>query len=238
MRALVTGASRGLGLALALQLAERGDEVLATTRGAVPELERPGVEVLEGIDVARDDAARALRDAIGDRSLDVVIANAGVNWSFAAGIEELDVDLLRREFEVNTFGVVRTVQAALPSMGEGGKIAIISTWRPGVGAARRNYGYQMSKVASNQLQFLLADELAERGIATITLSPGPMDTELLRTVIDAGHANLTAAQAQSPEAVARDLLARIDELTAADSGAWRFRTGETLELMTSTVRGH
>ena len=238
MRALVTGASRGLGLALCQELSARGDEVLATARGAVAALELPGVETLAGIDLAHDDAAQRLRDAIGGRALDVVIANAGVNWTFAAGIEELDVAQLRSEFEVNTFGVVRTIQGALPSMGEGGKIAIISTWRPGVGAARRNYGYQMSKVASNQLQFLLADELADRGIATVTLSPGPMDTELLRAVVDAGHANLTPAQAQDPAAVARDLLARIDELTAAESGAWRFRTGETLDLMTSTVRGH
>jgi NAD(P)-dependent dehydrogenase (short-subunit alcohol dehydrogenase family) len=138
MRVLVTGASRGLGLALCQELSARGDEVLATVRAASPELDLPGVEVLEGIDVAADDAAQRLRAAIGGRALDVVIANAGVNWSFASGIEELDVALLRSEFEVNTFGVVRTVQAALPSMGEGGKIAIISTWRPGGGAARRN----------------------------------------------------------------------------------------------------
>jgi NAD(P)-dependent dehydrogenase (short-subunit alcohol dehydrogenase family) len=150
-----------------------------------------------------------------------------------------NLDMLESEFAVNTFGVVRTVKAALPSLRPGSKIAVISTWRPGVGAASRNYGYQMSKVATNQLSFLLADDLAPREIATILLSPGPMDTELLRDVVDAGHANLKPGQASDPLDVARDLVELIDELTLADSGAWLFRSGQSMhEIASSKVWGH
>lgn len=236
---LVTGASRGLGLALCRILVERGDDVLAVCRRPTSELEALGVEVLPGVDLAHDEAVAQLRDALAGRSLDVVIANAGVNVTYASGIEELDLPTLRGEFEVNTFGVVRTVQGTLPSLNAGAKIALISTWRPGAGAASRNYGYQMSKVATNQLSFLLADDLAKREISTILLSPGPMETELLARVIESGHANLRPGQASDPQEVAAELLERIDELTPQDSGAWRFRTGESMgAIATSVVYGH
>src|SRR5205814_215492 len=65
MRALVTGASRGLGLALCRVLAERGDEVLAACRQATPELAQLGVTSIEGIDVAEDGSIRRLGDAVG-----------------------------------------------------------------------------------------------------------------------------------------------------------------------------
>jgi NAD(P)-dependent dehydrogenase (short-subunit alcohol dehydrogenase family) len=238
-RALITGASRGLGLELARVLSQRGDHVLATVRAPTAELQGLDVKILEGFDVADDASMAELGRAVGPDPIDVVIANAGVNHSFASDIEHLDLDVLQREFAINTFGVVRTVKAVLPNLGEGAKIAVISTWRPGVGAASRNYGYQMSKVATNQLSFLLADDLAPRGISTLLLSPGPMDTELLRDVIHAGHANLKPGQASQPLDVARDLVGLIDELTIESSGAWRFRSGESMhEIASSKVWGH
>jgi NAD(P)-dependent dehydrogenase (short-subunit alcohol dehydrogenase family) len=238
-RALVTGATRGLGFALVQAFAERGDDVVAVCRAATPELVALGAQVVAGVDVSRADSAAVLREALGDEPLDVVVCNAGVNKSYAASIDDLDVELLKSEFEVNTFGVVRTVQAVLPNLREGSKIGLVSTWRPGVGAARRNYGYQMSKVAMNQFGFLLADDLADRGVATVILSPGPMNTALLREVIEAGHANLTPEQAQDPLDVARDLLARLDELTLATSGSWRFRAGDDMGAVArGPVFGH
>jgi NAD(P)-dependent dehydrogenase (short-subunit alcohol dehydrogenase family) len=239
LRVLVTGASRGLGLELARVLAARGDDVLAVVRTPTPELSSLDVQVLDGFDVTSDEAMAGLGAAVGAEPIDVVIANAGVNHSFASDIEDLDLDVLQAEFAVNTFGVVRTVKAVLPNLRDGAKIAVISTWRPGVGAASRNYGYQMSKVATNQLSFLLADDLAPRGIATILLSPGPMDTELLRDVVDAGHANLKPGQASDPNEVARDLVGLIDALAFEDSGAWLFRSGQSMhEIASSKVWGH
>jgi NAD(P)-dependent dehydrogenase (short-subunit alcohol dehydrogenase family) len=138
IHALVTGASRGLGLELTRVLAARGDDVLAAVRGPSAELDGLGVRVVDGVDVTADDSMDRLGAALGDRPLDVVIANAGVNRSFASDISDLDLDVLQSEFAVNTFGVVRTIKAVLPNLREGSKIAIISTWRPGVGAASRN----------------------------------------------------------------------------------------------------
>jgi NAD(P)-dependent dehydrogenase (short-subunit alcohol dehydrogenase family) len=197
------------------------------------------VQVIEDVELSSSDAVSTLRAGLGSEPIDILVCNAGVNKSYASSIEDLDVDVLKAEFEVNTFGVVRTIQAVLPSLHEGAKIGLISTWRPGVGAASRNYGYQMSKVATNQLGFLIADDLRARGIATIILSPGPMDTALLREVMDAGHANLKPGMAQDPRDVARDLLARLDELTPETSGTWRFRAGDDMgAIATSAVYGH
>jgi NAD(P)-dependent dehydrogenase (short-subunit alcohol dehydrogenase family) len=237
MRALVTGASRGLGLALCRVLADRGDEVLAACRRATPELARLGVTVIEGIDVAEDASITRLAEAAGAEPIDLVVCNAGINVTYAQGIEEIDTISLMSEFAVNTVGPVRTLQAVLPRLREGSKVALISTYRPGVGLAKRNYGYQSSKMAMNQLGYILADELAERGIVTVILSPGPMDTDLLREIIGAGHANLTPAQAQDPLDVAHDLLAQLDGLTPEDAGSWLFRSGERLTLPTA-VFGH
>ena len=186
--------------------------------------------------VVKKIVARAATEVngVGDAPIDLVICNAGINKTYAQGIAELDLPTLKHEFDVNTFGPIRTIQATLPRLRDGSKIVMISTWRPEVGAARRNYGYQMSKVALNQLQFLLSDELAERGISTVVLSPGPMDTELLREVVEAGHANLTPDMAQNPLDVARDLLVQIDALEPETTGRWLFRTGAS---MTDRARG-
>ncbi len=235
----MTGASRGLGFALVSALRERGDEVIAVCRTVNPELEELGARVIGDVDLTAPEAGVAIRRGLGETPLDLVICNAGINKSYASSIDELDVETLKGEFEVNTFGVVRTVKAVLPNLREGSKVGLISTWRPGVGAARRNYGYQMSKVATNQLGFLLADDLRPRGIATILLSPGPMDTALLRAVLASGHANLRPDQAQDPLDVARDLLVLLDELTLETSGSWRFRAGEDMgAIATSAVYGH
>lgn len=237
MRALVTGASRGLGLALCAELVEQGYEVLATARKATPELERLGVRVITDVDLADDAATSRIAQAVGTEPIDVVICNAGINITYAQGIADIDTHALMSEFAVNTVGPLRTIQAVLPLLREGSKVALISTYRPGVGLAKRNYGYQASKMAMNQLAYVLADELAEQGVMTVVLSPGPMDTELLREIVDAGHANLKPGQAQEPADVARDLVARLDGLAPESSGSWLFRTGEPLTLPTS-VFGH
>ena len=236
-RALVTGSARGLGLALCSVLAGRGDEVIAACRTATPELSALGVTVAEGIDVADDAAVARLADVADAEPIDVVICNAGINVTYAQGIAEIDAEALMSEFSVNAVGPIRTIQAVLPRLREGAKVALISTYRPGVGLAKRNYGYQSSKMAMNQIAYVLADELAERGVMTVVLSPGPMDTDLMREILGKGFANLSPSQVQDPLDVARDIVARIDELTPETAGSWLFRTGEPLTLPTA-VFGH
>jgi NAD(P)-dependent dehydrogenase (short-subunit alcohol dehydrogenase family) len=231
VRVVVTGASRGLGLGFCAVLAERGDEVVAVCRRSTPELDALGVHVVEGVDVTSDETVQRLGEAVGPEPVDVVVCNAGLNASFDAGIEDLDLEAMGREYQVNSLGAVRTVKALLPRLREGSKVAFVTT---GAGATGRgapspgNYGYRMSKAALNVFTFLLAGELHPRGIPVIVLSPGPVDTDMLRAVFDAGRTPQDPSVAGSPRDVGRDLLAHIEALDIDSSGSWLNRAGEPM----------
>src|SRR5579859_6259588 len=123
--ALVTGANRGIGLELCRQLKERKDEVLAACRESSPELQGLGVEVLAGVDVASDAAVEAMASRLAGKRIDLLVHNAGMLGR--AGLDDLDLDDVRRQFEVNAIGPLRGTHALLPSLGRGAKIAIVTS---------------------------------------------------------------------------------------------------------------
>jgi NAD(P)-dependent dehydrogenase (short-subunit alcohol dehydrogenase family) len=230
MRALVTGSSRGLGLGLCTVLAERGDEVLGACRQPTPELEALGIRVVSGIDVTEPSAVEALRAAVGDERLDLVICNAGVHESFDAdGIEDTDLAAVAHELDVNVLGVARTVAALLPAVRDGATIALITSGAAAPGREKKGgYGYKMSKAALNMLGQVLADEVRPRGISVLLVSPGPVDTDLLRAVFGSGRTHFDPAQAPSPEDGARIVLSLIDRATPELSGCWLDHDGRLL----------
>jgi len=112
---LITGASSGVGQATARLLSQRGYRVFGTSR--YPEKAKPvsGVELLP-LDVRADDSVRGCVEAVSDRAghVDVLINNAG--YEMAGALEELSSEEARDQFETNFFGVVRMINAVLPSM--------------------------------------------------------------------------------------------------------------------------
>jgi NAD(P)-dependent dehydrogenase (short-subunit alcohol dehydrogenase family) len=228
VRALVTGASRGLGLGLCAAYRERGDRVIAVCRRSTPSLDALGAVVVEGVDLARDDAEDRLSWALGPEPVDVVIANAAVGGALNAGLDDADPAAIAQAFQVNALGPLRTIRAALPNLRSGARIALITTdAAPLSGRAARPglYGYRMSKAALNALGLLLAGELRPRGISVVLLSPGAVDTEMLRAAHRAGRTPRHPESAAAPLEVARDLVARVDELDLSTSGAWLDRSG-------------
>lgn len=226
-RALVTGSNRGIGLALCELLVARGDEVLAACRRSSPELGALGVTVVDGVDVATDAAAGRLREAIGSRPLDLVVANAGRNLSFdIARPDDLDLDLFEGDLRVNVVGAARTVLAALPSMSSGSRIALVSS---GVAAPGLNvpgsFGYKVTKAALNQLGRALAHELADRGIIVAIVTPGPTNTAMLRASFEAGRTRFDPGQAPDARESAGRMLAVIDAATLETSGSFWSHTG-------------
>jgi NAD(P)-dependent dehydrogenase (short-subunit alcohol dehydrogenase family) len=235
MRVAVTGASRGLGLGLCEVLAGRGDEVLALCRRRTPELDALGVRVVNGIDVRDEDAADAL-SALTD--LDAVISNAAVNHTFAADFSDLLLADVAEEYSVNVIGAMRAIRALAPGLTQHGKIMIVSGGglvAPGRIASLGNYGYRMSKAALNTFGFLLAEELRPRGVAVMVVNPGVMDTDMHRAVLGAGRGNPSPGVA--PVEAAHELIARLDELDLAHSGAWLNRDGEPIALDGSGLAG-
>jgi NAD(P)-dependent dehydrogenase (short-subunit alcohol dehydrogenase family) len=223
MRVLVTGASRGIGLALCAAYAERGDDVFAVCRAATPALTALEVRVIDGIELESDEAVAGLPAAVGPHRLDAVICNAAINVD-SPGLEDISVDALARTLNVNALGAVRTVLATLPLLEDGGKIMLVGTGTTALNVgkvpSRGNYGYRMSKAALTSFGFGLARDLRDRGIAVVVSAPGPVDTDMLRDVAAGGRTSFDPAQASAPIDIARTFRDRLDRLTLDDSPAW------------------
>ncbi len=220
---LVTGADRGIGEALCLELARRGDEVIASCLDDSPDLRARGIHVEPGVDVTSDAAVTALAARLAGQRLDALVSVAGV---YGGGeFPRLDLATCRREYEVNALGPLRVTQALLPLLNSGSKIAIVTSRVGSLGDnfSGGHYGYRMSKAAANMLGVCLARDLANRGIAVICLHPGTVRTEMTRAI-----PNAVAGTFVEPIEAARGILARIDELTLETTGTFRHANGETL----------
>jgi len=215
--ALVTGANRGIGLELCRQLAARGDQVIAVCRKAGPDLDKLGVRVEQGVDIADADSVEALARRLEGVSLDLLLNNAGVLGQ--EGLDHLDFEAIRRQFEVNALGPLRVTAALLPLLSKGSKVAIVSSRMGSIAdnSSGGSYGYRMSKAAVNAAGRSLANDLAMRGIAVVILHPG-----FVRTAMT-GHNGMV-----DPPESARGLLARIDELGLESTGRFMHMSGEEL----------
>jgi NAD(P)-dependent dehydrogenase (short-subunit alcohol dehydrogenase family) len=217
MTVLITGTTRGIGLELCKAYVARGHEVIAVCRVLSDALRALGIEVIEGVDVGASDAGERLRQALGDRPLDILINNAGVLGSSTLG--SIDFDDVARQLQVNAIGPLRVTEALLPNLGAGAKVAMITSR---MGSMTDNgsggyYAYRMSKAALNAAGVSLAQDLRPRGIAVALLHPGFVQTQMVGFAGDI-----------SPQEAAERLIARIDALTLDTSGSFWHSNGELL----------
>lgn len=217
---LVTGANRGIGLALCKLLAERGDTVIAACRKSSKALAALGVRMVEGVDVGDPESAQRLAKAIEGESLDWLINNAGVlRRDTLGGLKGEALDDVYLQFQVNSVGPLVISQALLGNLHEGSKIGIVTSR---MGSMEDNtsggyYGYRMSKAAVNAAGRSLAMDLKERGIAVALLHPGYVRTEMV-----GGGGDV------EPEQAAAGLVARMDELNIDTTGGFWHAKGQRL----------
>jgi short-subunit dehydrogenase len=197
---LITGASSGIGAALAREFARRGAGLVLAARRTdlleklVAELTAGGTRaVAVRCDVTVDGdverAAAAARETLG--RLDVVVANAG--FSVAGSVERLALADYRRQFETNVFGVLRTLYATLPDVRRvRGSVAIIGSVSGHI-ATPGSSPYAMSKFAVRALAEALGHELAAAGVSVTLVSPGFVASEI-RRVDNAGVLHAEAAE--------------------------------------------
>lgn len=193
MRVLVTGASQGIGRALAVAAARRGCKVLAAARSAdllaelAAEVKRAGGTVET---IAADVTSPADRQAMADAAtrhfggLDILINNAGVG---ATGhFVESKPETLRHIFEVNFFGLAEMIRLFLPLLRQGTKPAIVNissvVGRRGLPARGL---YSASKFAVAGFSEAIRAELTKDGIDVIVVNPGLTQTNFSQNLLEA-----------------------------------------------------
>ncbi len=216
-RALVTGANRGIGLELVRLLDGAGWDVIAACRHRSIDLDALGVQV-ESLDVTDDESPRALAERLRGVTLDLVINNAGRLDD--DGLDPLDPESIRRQFEVNALGPLKVTAALRGNMASGSRLVLVTS-RMGSIADNESggyYGYRMSKAALNAAGMSLARDLASDGIAVLLVHPG-----FVRTEMTGGRGSV------EPRDAAAGILTRVSEMKPEDSGSFvHAGTGEKL----------
>jgi len=228
MRAVVTGANRGIGLELVRQLLARGDEVEALARDPDRARELHALRPTHGAsltilpcDVSSDSSVRTYARARPRQPVDLLINNAGT-YGTSRGLELEDTAEMLRILDTNAVGAVRMVKALFQPLrdGRGKKIASITSGMGSIGQNRSGgyYAYRMSKAALNMFSVTLAEEVRKHGLVSVVLNPGWVQTDM-------GGAG---APVPVRDSVA-GLLRVIDGLSPADSGKFLdFRAGEEI----------
>ncbi|NGZ85926.1 SDR family oxidoreductase [Duganella aceris] len=186
--ALVTGASRGIGAAIAQRLAAEGADVAFSyanspqrAEAVVGAIEASGVRALAIVaDQADPVAVAAMVNTVHAHfgRLDILVNSAGVFATGMIGDPQADLDALARQQAINVGGVVAAVRAAVPLLSDGGRIVSIGTMFasrvpfPGIG------DYAASKAAVAAYSRAWARDLGARGITVNTIQPGPINTEM------------------------------------------------------------
>ncbi|MDH3649707.1 MAG: SDR family NAD(P)-dependent oxidoreductase [Saprospiraceae bacterium] len=195
--AVVTGTSRGIGHAMAVLLLEKGWQVVGTSTSGTGPIEHDYFHSI-ALDLAKSDsiAQFAAQTQSLVKKIDLLVNNAGIlleSWS----TDKVDVNILRRTFEVNVFGTIDLTERLVPALDKGGKIINLSSaWGTFSDTAFSAHvpHYKMSKTALNMYSKLLAARLAKETISVYAVNPGWVRTDMG-----------THAAPKSPQAAALDL---------------------------------
>ena len=176
--AVVTGASRGIGRAIAIELANRGFDTVATMRdpsvGSTLPSETTGRMSVRRLDVT-DPSTYDLPDDLG-----VLVNNAGIDTDYLP-VEHANIDDWRRLFETNVFGVVALTSAAIPILRTNRPSVVCTISSSSIIVAVPFYSaYRASKAAVSAFGDSLRVEVAPFGIRVVEILPGPVDTDMFR----------------------------------------------------------
>ncbi len=235
LNVLITGANRGIGLALARAYLDRGDRVAATCRQpakagglhALKETFRDDL-LIPRVDVNLGRSVAAAAEYVEEHfpRLDVLVNNAGISPGRAQdGLEALEMTQVRDAFETNAIGPLRTTRAFLPLLRKSKTPRVVNV-SSGIGSLSRKpperdhfYAYAASKAALNMFTRVSAAEFRAQGICIVAVTPGWVRTDM------------GGAEAQlDPAPVAEELVAAIDTLTMEHTSLWLDRHGKVSDF--------
>ncbi len=214
----ITGANRGIGLALAKHAHDKGHHVIGTARDpdAATDLKAIGDNTeVHQLDIADERSIATFAGALKDRPIDILINNAGIFRHECDSIQNLDAAALRQQIDVNTIAPLLVTRALLPNVASSGRklIANISSNLGSItDSAQSNdhfLGYRVSKAALNMATATIAQELKEQGITAVAFHPGWVQTDMGGTMAPL-----------EPTQSATDIWNSLDTLTISDTGAF------------------
>lgn len=182
--ALVTGASRGIGLAVSETLAAEGVRVFGVARTITPELEKVAAGTVSADLSTTEGANAAVEAALSELGgIDILVNNAGggdADKLVLGGFLDAPEAQWRAMFDLNLFGVITTTRAALPSIIERrGAIITVSSINSRIPAGGPS-GYSEAKAALTAFGKRLSEEFGPQGVRVNTVSPGPVGTAIWR----------------------------------------------------------
>jgi len=224
---LMTGANRGIGLALTERLLQAGHRVIATCRrpadadvltalGASNEGGR--LEILS-LDVGDATSVDALAATLADRPIDALVNNAG-RMRRENGVDDLDYEDWATTLAINTIAPVRIASALKPNLllAPGARLLCVSSQMGSLERATSgNIAYRSSKAALNMAMRCLADEWRAEGIAVVMVHPGWVRTDM-------GGEDAPLAVSDSAAGLAR----LVERVTMADTGRFLDHDGSTM----------
>lgn len=214
-RVLITGAGRGIGLELARQYVENGDEVIACVRdpngsAALKELAAGGSLRIVPMDLADFDSIAAAKREIRDEPIDILINNAGYVGGAKQGVDDVDIAEWHRTLDINTIAPLLVARAFKPNLAASGNGRLMnvssqlaaSTWPMGGMLI-----YSTTKAALCKVGQILAIDWKNEPIVSALMHPGWVKTDM-----GGPNADITAEES------ARGIRNVIANLTKADSG--------------------
>jgi hypothetical protein len=178
-RALVTGGTQGIGLAVVTRLREEGVRVLTTAR--TTPAERPDPDLFVAADVATAEGCAIVADAVRERlgGVDIIVHVVGGSSAPAGGFAVLDDDQWQRALDQNLFSAVRLDRALLPGMLKqgGGVIIHITSIQRQLPLPDATIAYAAAKAALSNYSKGLSKEVSPKGIRVVRVSPGWVETE-------------------------------------------------------------
>lgn len=218
---VITGANRGIGLALTKLYLNLGANVVALCRKISPELAATKAIAIDNIELSDIDSLAMLpekiQSRIGDTRIDCLINNAGIFLNET--LPQPDHNSIQTQFTVNALAPISLTAALVPLMNASAKVAFITSRMGSIAdnGSGAYYGYRMSKAALNAGAVSLARDLHPQGIAVAILHPGFVQTQMVNFSGDI-----------SADVAAERLARRIDELTLETSGSFWHSNGELL----------